>query len=199
MSSKYCPNCGHKLEYENMEICPNCETELVGKSSPLKETGTDGNKGLKTFLLIILILAIIAVIAFFISSAISSPKPDSLSEKNFPTHQTTVFTTTKTPLPTTSPPELSCNIAGKWIQTSYENTPVTGVFIQLYSDKRIEIYLNNQLRSWGGYEIIAPNKIRHTWSGGVDTGTGDIITISSDCQTLDVVSFRGEHSTFVKT
>lgn len=110
-------------------------------------------------------------------------------------------TTTPTHIPTTLPttPGQSCVIIGKWIQTKYENNPVTGVYIQIYSDNRIEIYLNNQLRSWGTYDIIALNQIRHTWTGGVDTGTGDTITMSPDCQTLDVVSFRDEHSTFIRT
>ena len=144
---------------------------------------------------------LLSLSAGFIGGLSNAPIPIETTYTTIPTIPPTiqnVITTTIIPTPTPRTSDVSCDILGKWRQTRYENTPVTGVYIQIKPGRQIEIYLNNQLRSWGPYDLIAPNQIRHTWSGGVDAGTGDIITISSDCQTLDVVSFRGEHSTFVR-
>ena len=136
-------------------------------------------------------------------SKVGKQNPNTICSSNIviQTTPTTIIQTTPTTTPITSAittvatsqqSGLSCSITGKWIQQD-----VAGyVYLQIYSDKRIEIYLSNQLRSWGTYDIIAPNQIRFTWSGGVDTGTGGTITVSSDCQSLDVLSFRGERSTF---
>lgn len=137
----------------------------------------------------------------FIGGLSNTPIPIETTYTTIPTTPPTtqnVITTTIIPIQTSRISDVSCDILGKWRQTRYENTPVTGVYIQIKPGKQIEIYLNNQLRSWGLYDVIAPNQIRHTWSGGVDTGAGNTITISPDCQTLDVISFRGEHSTFVR-
>lgn len=163
-----------------------------------------------TNLLIVSIIALIgAVPAFyllsysagFIGGLSNTPIPIESTYTTIPTTPPTtqnVITTTTIPTSTPRTSDVSCDILGKWKQTRYENTPVTGVYIQIKPGRQIEIYLNNQLRSWGLYDFIAPNQIRHTWSGGVDTGAGNTITISPDCQILDVISFRGEHSTFVR-
>ncbi len=153
-------------------------------------------KHILTYLIaLVCFIAVILIIANSVSQ--NSTQTTNVIVTTIPTPITTI-TLAPTTLPTTIQTfqysELSCNIAGKWIQQN-----VAGyVYLQLYSDKRIEIYLSNELRSWGTYDVIAPNQIRHTWSGGVDTGAGNTITVSSDCQSLDVVSFQGEHSTFTR-
>jgi hypothetical protein len=92
-----------------------------------------------------------------------------------------------------------CDIVGRWTQTLAENTPVTGVYIQIYSDNRIEIYLNNQLRSWGTWWEVSPNQYSFTWTGGVDVSPNThTFSVSPDCRTFSVTSALGEHSTFVK-
>ena len=92
--------------------------------------------------------------------------------------------------------QTTCDIVGRWTQTEADGKPVTNVYIQIYPDNRIEIYLNNQLHNWGTWEKLTPNTIRSTWTGTA-TGT-DTITISPDCRSLAVLSHRGEHATFVR-
>lgn len=136
---------------------------------------------------------------------VGKQNPDTICSSNviIQTTPTTIIQTTRTTMPITSAytifptsqqSGLSCSITGKWIQQD-----VAGyVYIQIYSDKRIEIYLNNQLRSWGTWEVITSNQFRNTWTSGADAGTGNTVTISSDCNTHEYVSFAGEHSTFVR-
>ena len=200
-----------------MEICPNCEEELPIKSPNEKESThiTDekqiptiessfptnninkGNKGFKTYISLFIIIVLIAVILLYTASTLFL-----LNVPSNPENAQPVVTQTQNAIQTTITPhelpKLSCNIIGKWIQTEYQGSPHSGGYLQFYSDNRVEIYAEGQLKSWGPYEVIAPNKIRHTWAGGVDIGAGDTITISTDCQTLDIISFRGEHSTFVR-
>ncbi|MBP1927707.1 hypothetical protein J2741_000254 [Methanolinea mesophila] len=139
-------------------------------------------------------------VGLFVGGTLSAQIPSQAISPTISTFATTIPVTTAitSTYQSSQLSDLSCNSIGKWTQTQYENTPVSGVYIQIFPDNRIEIYQNNQLRSWGPYEIIAPNKIRHTWTGGVDAGAGNTITISPDCQTLEIVSFRGEHSTFTR-
>ncbi len=128
---------------------------------------------------------------------VGKQNPDTICSSNVIIQTTPTQTPITSSYTTVSTPQsslLSCSISGKWIQQD-----VAGyVYIQIYSDKRIEIYLNNQLRSWGTWEIITSNQFRNTWTGGADTGTGNTVTISSDCNTHECVSFRGEHSTFIR-
>lgn len=163
---------------------------------PQSESLFSKYKPILTYLIaIVWIIVVILIIANNVSQ--NSTQTTNVMVTTIPTPITTITlapTTFPTTIQTLQYSELSCNIAGKWIQQN-----VAGfVYLQIYSDKRIEIYLSNQLRSWGTYDVIAPNQIRFTWSGGVDAGTGATITASSDCQSLNVVSFRGEHAIFTR-
>lgn len=145
---------------------------------------------------ILILTMVIWIVAFAAMGAYTAIATSATPQTSTPASQIAI-TTSQTTIPTTQTPELSCNILGKWPQARSENTPVTDVYIQIYSDYRIEIYQYNQLRSWGTWEVIAPDQFRNTWTGGKDAGT-NTFTISPDCRTLAVVSFRGEHSTFIK-
>lgn len=145
---------------------------------------------------ILILTMVIWIVAFAAIGVITAIATSATPQTITPVSQITI-TTSQTTIPATQTPELSCNIIGKWPQARSENTPVTDVYIQIYSDHRIEIYQYNQLRSWGTWEVIAPDQFRNTWTGGKDVGT-NTFTISPDCRTLAVISFRGEHSTFIK-
>lgn len=118
------------------------------------------------------------------------------SSSTIPMSITTIISTTPTIQPThTSYSGQTCTIIGKWVQQD-----VTGyVYLQIFSDNRIEIYLNNQLRSWGSWEAIAPDQYHFVWTAGEDANPNvHTMAITPGCQTLKVVSFRGEHSTFAR-
>jgi len=118
------------------------------------------------------------------------------SSSTIPMSITTIISTTPTIQPTpTSYSGQTCAITGKWVQQD-----VTGyVYLQIFSDKRIEIYLNNQLRSSGSWEAIAPDQYHFVWTAGEDANPNiHTMALTPGCQTLEVVSFRGEHSTFAR-
>lgn len=145
---------------------------------------------------ILILTMVIWIVAFAAIGAITAIATSATPQTTTPISQITIVTS-QTTIPATQTPELSCNIIGKWTQTEYQGKPVTDAYIQIYSDNRIEIYLNDQLRSWGTWEAISPDQFRSTWTGGRDSGTNKF-TISPDCRTLEVLSASGEHSTFIK-
>lgn len=159
-----------------------------------------------TCLLIVSIIALIgAVPAFyllsysagFIGGLSNAPIPKETTYTTIPTIPPTiqnVITTTIIPTPTSRTSDVSCEIIGKWIQTKAGNNPVTGVYVQIYPDKRWEIYLNERLFSKGTWYSISSNQFH---VDQVD-GATNTVTISSDCNTHEYVSGRGERSTFIR-
>lgn len=168
---------------------------LISKIGSKKEKqGAVTDKQSKPYHIILIIIAFVIVSAILLVGSFFSGFFAPTSDVN-PTYYPTIIPSTN-PQTNTS---LKCDIVGKWTQILAEETPVTGVYIQIYSDNRIEIYLNNQLRSWGTWNMITPNHFSFTWTGGVDISTNThTFTVSPDCRTLSVLSFRGEHSTFVR-
>jgi hypothetical protein len=151
-------------------------------------------RGLHVAIIIIVILVVLAILAGLFLGRIGSTPNSAL-----PHIQTTSPTFFQTPFPTftqTSSTNQRCSIIGKWTQLTYQGSPVSGVYIQLYSDNRIELYLNNQLHYWGTWEVITPDKYRYNWYGG-QTAT-DTVTLSPDCKTMTAISGRGEISTLAR-
>lgn len=174
----------------------NKHTQNISPLSLLKSVHSSGNWQKKVLFIFSFIVIIIIGMTIIYGIFLSNEEGNSVTTV-IPIITSPTQTPTQTPTTLHTISGQSCDINGKWIQTTAENTPVTGVYIQIYSDKRIEIYLNNQLRSWGNWEAVTPDQLRFIWTGGTDANpNAHTITVSPDCQSFNVLSFRGEHSTF---
>lgn len=88
-----------------------------------------------------------------------------------------------------------CNIVDRWTQIDYQGSPVSGVYIEIYSDNRIELYRDGQLLYFGTWSWICHNTFQAIWAGR----TVDTVTMSSDCNIQTYISNAGERSVFVRT
>lgn len=82
----------------------------------------------------------------------------------------------------------------KWIQTEYQGSPVSGVYIVDNADGTTTLYLNDKPHYQGKWVETEPNQFKVEWIGrGIDT-----MTISSDCLTKTYITDKGERSVFVR-
>jgi len=213
MKKNCCPYCGHILEYEDMEVCPNCEKELpideieeTEKKEDIEKIekitqGSDENKHFSSAtILLILVSGFLLVLVFFLLLnfaflSYGSDEP-AMSGETTKASQQQVIVGNTTPSQKPKDDIYQCSIVGQWVRSGGADKYV------FYPDgtSMVDIYGKRHSGKW--IQLENSRLYQFSWDFGPGPGQPNYydarVELSGDCDTFSLVNNYGNAVTAVR-